>query len=310
MAPFDLPEGKGFDVVGFGFNTLDHVCVVARPPGAGTKQELSLYERYPGGQVPTALVALQRWGMRTAYVGPFGDDEGGRLQRSSLEREGVDLGGARTRDRVGSQTSVILVDRVTGERTVLWRRPDGLALRPGEIEAARLTAGRALLMDAADVPAAIEAARAAKEAGVLVVLDVDDPHPRSAELLAMTDVAVVPGRFPRQLTGLPDLRAALRRMRRMGPALVGVTLGAGGALALDGDGFHWASAFTVAATDSTGAGDLFHAGCLYGLLRRWTVDAMLRFAAAAAALQCTAVGGRPAIASLEEVQALAAQRAS
>ena len=305
MAPFDLPERKRFDVVGFGFNTLDHVCLAARPPSAGTKQELSFYERHPGGQVPTALVALQRWGMSTAYVGPFGDDEGGRLQRSSLQREGVDLGGARTRAGVGSQTSVILVDRVTGERTVLWWRPGGLALRPDEIEPDLLTAGRALLMDAADVPAAIEAARAAREAGVLVVLDVDEPDPRSAELLALADVAVVSGRFPQRLTGLADLRAALRRMRRMGPSLVGVTLGAGGALALDGDGFHYAAAFPVAVADSTGAGDLFHAGCLYGLLRRWTVDATLRFAAAAAALQCTELGGRPAIPARERVEALA-----
>ena len=246
--------------------------------------------------------------MSTAYVGPFGDDEGGRQQRSFLQREGVDLGGAHTRAGVRSQTSVILVDRVTGERTVLWWRPGGLALRPDELDPGLLTAGRALLMDAADVPAAIEAARAAREAGVLVVLDVDEPHPRSAELLALADVAMVSGRFPQRLTGLTDLRAALRRMRRMGPALVGVTLGAGGALALDGDGFHYAAAFPVAVADSTGAGDLFHAGCLYGLLRRWTVDATLRFATAAAALQCTEIGGRAAIPARERVEALAGRR--
>ena len=50
MAPFDLPERKRFDVVGFGFNTLDHVCLAAHPPGADTKHELSSTSGIPAGR--------------------------------------------------------------------------------------------------------------------------------------------------------------------------------------------------------------------------------------------------------------------
>src|SRR5262249_30318354 len=108
---------KPFDVVGFGFNNWDHVCVVDLAAAPDSKQRLRAHFTQPGGQVPTALVAMQRWGLSTAYVGPFGDDDGGELQRSSLVAERVDVSGCPSRPGSRSQISMILVDRVTGART-------------------------------------------------------------------------------------------------------------------------------------------------------------------------------------------------
>ena len=303
--PFHLRSAAAFDVVGFGFNTFDHVCVVPRLAVSDSKQRLSFYNSQPGGQVPTALVALQRWGLRCAYVGSFGADEGGRLQRSSLEREGVDLSGSHTRADIGSQVSVILVDQVTGERTIHWQRPEGLGLRTDELDREVLTSGRVLLMDADDIEPAIAAARWAKAAGVVVVLDVDEPGPRTDDLLALTDVVVVSSPFPQRLTGLTDLRAALRRMLKRGPTLVVVTIGAGGALACTRGRFHYVPAFPVPVVDSTGAGDMFHAGCVYGLLHQWPVERTLRFAAAAAALACEQLGARAGVPTLQRALELA-----
>jgi sulfofructose kinase len=296
---------KRFDVVGFGFNTLDHVCVLSRPVRPDAKQRLGHYLKQPGGQVPTALVALQRWGLGTSYVGPLGDDEGGRLQRASLEAEGVDVSACRVRDGVASQLSVILVDQVTGARTVLWQRPAELALRIAELDRSRLTAGRALLMDAGDIEVAVEVAGWARAAGCLVMLDVDEPGPRTRDLLAVSDVVIVPGDFPERLTGKRDLRAALGAMADLGPSLVAVTLGEGGVLACHGGRVEHVPAFPVPVADTTSAGDLFHAGFLYGLLQRWPVGDTLRFAAAAAALECNRLGGRDAIPTLAEALRLA-----
>ncbi len=306
MSPFPLRAQARFDVVGFGFNAHDHVCVVPRPSGADAKQRLRSYAQMPGGQVPTALVALQRWGLRTAYVGPFGDDEGARAQRAALAGEHIDLSACRTRSGVGSHTSVILVDAVSGERSVLWTRPDGLALRADELDRAILTAGHALLLDADDIDTAILAATWARDAGALVMLDVDEPGPRTDALLARSDAVIVSDRFAQRHTGIADLRAALRRMAARGPALAAATLGAGGALAYAGGRTLYVPAFRVAVVDSTSAGDMFHAGCLYGLLQDWTVDRALRFASAAAALACTALGGRASVPALDRVLTLAA----
>ena len=304
MSAFALRTGARFDVVGFGFNTHDHVCAVARPPRIDGKQRLHAYARMPGGQVPTALVAVQRWGLRTAYVGPFGDDDGGRAQRAALAAEGIELSACPTRTGVGSHTSVILVDAVSGERSVLWARPDGLALHADELDRATLTSGRALLLDADDGATAILAARWAREAGALVMVDVDEPGPRTAELLALTDVAIVSDGFPQRHTGVADLRTALRRMAASGPWLAAATLGAGGALACAGGRMLYVPAVRVPVVDTTSAGDLFHAGCLYGLLQAWPVERALRFASAAAALACRVLGGRVSVPPLGEVVGL------
>lgn len=296
-------SGAAFDVVGVGANTIDHVCVVERPLGAGGKARAVDYRQLPGGQVPTALVALQRWGLRTAYVGPLGDDAGGELQRRSLDEAGVDLRGARRRPGVGSHTSVILVDAVTGERSIVWHRPPGLALRADELDRDLLGAGRALLLDGDEMETALVAAAAARAAGALVMLDADEPGPRTGELLRLCDAVIVGDGFPQRHAGTADLATALRRLCAGGPRLAVATLGGGGALARAGRRQLYVPARRVPVRDTTSAGDCFHAGVLFGLLQGWEIARALRFAAAAAALACTRLGGRTSVPALAEVDA-------
>jgi len=293
-------------VVGFGLNTIDHLCVVARHPRLDSKQRMVAYERQPGGQVPTALVALQRWGVRAAYVGCFGDDADGAESRRSLADEGIDLGGATTRRGVGHHVSVIVIDQVSGERAVMWQRPDELAMRPEELQREHLVGGQVLLMDAYDIAASLRAAQWAKDAGVMTVLDIDGPGPGVDELLRLTDVLIASVEVLPKLTNAGDVRSALRRAAQMGPTLVGVTLGPGGALAFADGRFHYTPSFRVPVVDTTGAGDIFHAGCIYGLLHGWPIARTLQFAAAAAALKCERLGGRPGIPTVERTLALCA----
>lgn len=302
---YRFPIAKRFDVVGFGLSSVDHLCVVKRHPRLDSKQELVTYDRQPGGQVPTALVALQRWGLCTAYVGSFGDDAGGAMARAALADEGVELSGSVIRIDTRQQVSVILIDEISGERSVLSERVPALILRAEELPHETLVDGSVLLMDAVDLPTAVAAGRAAKDQGILTVLDTDTPATGIDQLLGVTDVLIVAAEFPGKLTGRSDLRATLRETVKRGPWFVGVTLGPGGALALVHGEFHYVPAFRVPVVDSTGAGDVFHAGTIYGLLQGWATPEVLRFAAAAAALKCEKLGGRPGIPTLERVTALA-----
>ena len=301
---YPFPPARRFDVVGFGLSSVDHLCVVKRHPRLDSKQQLVTYDVQPGGQVPTALVALQRWGLRTAYIGGFGDDAGGVLSRGALETEGVDLAATVVRAHTRQQVSVILIDEISGERSVLWERVEELVLQPHEIPPDHVVQGRVLLMDAVDLPTAITAAQHAKDEGVLTVLDTDNPTPGIDSLLQLTDVLIVGTEFPARLTGISDVRGALRAAAQRGPWFVGVTLGPGGALAYVRGEFHYVPAFRVPVVDSTGAGDIFHAGSIYGLLQGWSTEDTLRFAAAAAALKCEKLGGRPGIPTLEGALAL------
>lgn len=302
--PYRFPAGRRFDVVGIGLSSVDHLCVVKRHPRLDSKQPLVTYDRQPGGQVPTALVALQRWGLCTAYLGVFGGDAGGVMSRDALANEGVGVSDCPVRAHARQPVSIILIDEVSGERSVLWEQGAELTLRAEEVPRGFAGDGNVLLMDAVDIPAAVAAARTAKEQGVLTVLDVDEPAGLD-ELLRLTDVLIVGAEFPARFTGCADLRAALRLTSRRGPWFVAVTLGQGGVLALVHGVLHYVPAFRLPVVDSTGAGDIFHAGSIYGLLQGWSAPDTLRFAAAAAALKCERLGSRPGIPSLERASALA-----
>lgn len=296
---------RPFDVVGFGLNSVDHICVVKHHPRLDSKQRLVTYDVQPGGQVPTALVALQRWGLRTAYTGAFGDDHGGLMARTALAGDGVDISATAVRTDTRHPVSVILVDDVSGERSVMGEAPGALRLRGDELRRDILVAGDILLMDAVDIATACTAAAWAKEEGVCTVLDIDEPAAGIDDLLRLTDVLIAGAEFPAKLTGKRDLRTALRDIAGRGPWFAGVTLGAGGALALVRGRYHYTPAFRLPVVDSTGAGDIFHAGSIYGLLQGWTVPDTIRFAAAAAALKCGKLGARPGIPPLGKALALA-----
>jgi sugar/nucleoside kinase (ribokinase family) len=102
----------------------------------------------------------------------------------------------------------------------------------------------------------------------------------------------------------PDLERALKAMhRRYSCRLTAATLGQDGVIAWNGEQLHYASAFCVPVVDTTGAGDIFHAGFIYALLQGWPLQRQLDFACAAAALNCTQVGARGGIQTVEAIEA-------
>jgi sulfofructose kinase len=259
----------------------------------------------PGGQVATAVVACQTWGLRTRYVGKLGDDDAARLHRDAFSRTGVDAQLVTVPGALSPQ-SLILVD-AGGERTVLCRRDDRLILQPEDLNRDWIVNARALHVDGYDTAAATLAASWAREAGIPVIADLDEPYPGLEALLASIDYLIVSRDFPIRLMNEPNLERALRRMQtRYGCRLTAATLGQDGALAWDGKHFHHSAAFCVPVVDTTGAGDIFHAGFIYGLLQDWPLDRQLDFACAAAAMNCKSAGARGGIQPIAAIQELIA----
>ena len=92
-------------------------------------------------QTASAMVALQRLGLKTAYAGRFGSDEDGRFGLRAIEYEGVNLDFAEMIDGADNQIAFIMIDSRTGERTIIWDRDERLSYRADEapIELAALT---------------------------------------------------------------------------------------------------------------------------------------------------------------------------
>ena len=291
------------DLVGVGLNATDTLILVPEYPPVGSKLESQSVSVLPGGQVATAVVACQRWGLGTRYVGKLGDDGAAQLHRQEFARAGVETH-ILTAQECASQQAFILVDP-GGERTVLWRRDDRLRLEPGELRREWIENARALLVDGYDTEAAATAARWARAAGIPVIADFDAAYPGIEGLLQSVDFLIVSRDWPQQILGKTDLRESLPALkRRFGCRLTAATLGTDGVLAWDGVQFHQASAYRVETLDSTGAGDIFHAGFIYALLQGWPLGRQLDFACAAAALNCERVGARGGIRPIQEIERL------
>lgn len=293
------------DLVGVGLNATDTLIPVAEYPAPGSKVEFGATRILPGGQVASAVMACQTWGLRTRYVGKLGDDAAAQLHRNEFARAGVEAQ-IITVPGCASQQAVILVD-AKGDRTVLWRRDLQLSLRPDELKRDWIVNARALHLDGYDTAAATIAASWARAAGIPVIADLDDTYPGVEELLEKIDYAIVSKDVPSRLLGEEDLEKSLRVMqRRYSCALTAATLGQDGVLAWDGKQFHYAAAYEVDAVDTTGAGDTFHAGFIYGLLQGWPLQRRLDFACAAAALNCMGVGARGGIQPVQTIEKLMA----
>ncbi len=304
--PFDLPGEREFDAVGFGLNAVDHLVVVPAYPEYDTKVRLVEHAQSAGGQTASAMVALRRLGFRTAYAGRFGSDAEGVFGLETLRAEGVDVSRAEVVEGSRTQLAFIIIDARTGERTVIWDRDERLAYRPEEPPAGFAARGRVLHMDAHDPPACARVAREARAAGTIVSLDIDNIYEGLEELLPHVDVLISSKEFPRRLTGVDEGRAALVETKaRLRPdAVVGMTLGERGAILYHEGRLLEAPAFPVpgGCRDTTGAGDAFHTGFLYGLLGGEEIEGCLTLGCAVAALKCRALGARTALPSARELE--------
>ena len=131
--PFSLPSQKELDAVGFGLNAVDHLIVVPEYPQFDTKLRFTRHQQSAGGQTATAMVALQRLGMKTAYAGRFGSDDAGTFGRESLAKEGVNLDYAETIEGATTQLAFIIIDARSGERTIIWDRDERLSYRADDV---------------------------------------------------------------------------------------------------------------------------------------------------------------------------------
>lgn len=301
---FNLPTDREFDVVGFGLNAVDHLVSIPRFPHFNTKVRLTDHHQMTGGQVSSAMVGAQRLGLQASYVGKVGYDNEGRMQIESLQKEGVDCSNVMIAVGAKTQGAVIIIEQFSGERTILWYYDDRTRIAPEELRREWITRARVLHLDGFDTQAALQAAQWAHEAGMPVTIDLDTAYPGVDELLPHVDCLITSQGLANELAGTMDEEQALRRLHeRFGCHLVAMTQGSRGALAFVEKEFIASSAFRPPVIkDTTGAGDAFRAGFIYGLCKGLSIEETMRAANAVAALQCREFGARDGLPTEAELQ--------
>jgi len=294
-------------VTGIGQCALDHLFAMDSFPELDTKKEIESWTISGGGPVATALVSLSRLGIMCYFYGIVGDDEAGRKISESLRSENININGLVTRQRSDSQVAFIAVEKENGRRTIFWKRPSSRPLDPHELPDDFLDNSDFLLVDGLMAEASLYSARKAKAKNIPVMLDAGRVREGMLELARLCDYVVGSEEFAKGLfrDDRPfDPEEAVMYMKSLGPKAVTITLGESGSITAAGDELFHTPAFKVEVLDTTGAGDVFHGGYIYGILQKWDITETVRFASGFAALKCRKLGGRAGIPKLEEVKAL------
>lgn len=303
--PLTPPPNKPFDAVGFGLNAVDHLIVVPEYPAFDTKMRLLEHIQSAGGQTASTMVALQRLGLNTAYAGRFGSDPEGTFGFDTLKDEGVNTDYAEIVQGASNQLAFIFIDKRNGERTIVWDRDERLAYTAYEAPVDFGMLGRVLHLDAHDPPACVRVAAKAKESGTVTSADIDNVYAGVEELLPLIDLLITSKEFPRELTGITDERQSLLELKaRYNCAIVGMTKGTSGALLYCNGQFLESPAFEApgCCRDTTGAGDAFHAGFIYGLLTNEDIETSMRLGNAVAAMKCSALGARQGLPTRRQLE--------
>ncbi len=286
-------------------NTDFSMAVRALPqPGetvAGEKLDISC-----GGKGGNQAVAAARLGANVRFVGRVGGDIFADEALRALEMEGIDVSGIR-RESMSTGSALILVDS-NGENVIAVAPGANGLVETADVETfvAGLQRGDvAVLQFEIPLTTVAEALSRAHAADATTVLNASPVRGVKKSNLPAVDVLVVNAGEAGHLAGIAvsDKATALSAARRLlsRAASVVVTLGAQGALVVDGSGSTHVKSFPVEVVDSTGAGDAFVGALAYGLGCGLTVTESARLGAAAGAVATTTMGARTALPPAEDL---------
>ncbi len=267
-----------------------------------------------GGGGFTTASAMARLGGRTALFGMVGDDDFGRYLVELLEPLGVDCQNVTTLVGYATASTAVIVN-TAGQRTYLHAPGVNAFLSVEHLNLAVLFSSRALHIAGALInprldgePSATilaEAQRRGMHTSLDTSWDSTGQWQRILPALPHLDVFAPSWDEAHAITGENDPAHIVGWLRDHGARTVVVKLGADGAYA-DGMGFRGhVPAYPVTAVDSTGAGESFNAGLIYGILAGWTLERSTRLGAAVGALAVSAVGAADGITGLPDAMALA-----
>ncbi len=291
---------KIFDCLGLGIAPVDILMQLKDYPQAGGKADAEKTTIQGGGPIPTAMVTLSRLGKKPTLLAAVGDDVFGKFAIEELKKEKVD-------------TSLIIIKKNPSAFAVGWvEKKDGrrsivldlnISVIHKDIILNNLPNVRSVHLDGRYLPACLKLARWAKRKKIPVIMDVDSIRNDVASLFPLVDHLICSEDYAFPHTKTKKIKAAINKLRKECPGTIVITSGTKGSIGFDKDsGFISQQAYKVKAIDTTGAGDVYHGGYIFGFLNGWNLQKRMELGSAAAAIKCTKPGGRTAIPSYNQVK--------
>ena len=290
-------------IVGIGACVFDTLYNIPTYPAEDTKMRASGSKPAGGGPVATGLVAAQKLGESTAYIGVLADDNGGAFLKGDFEKYGVDTSLVEVKRGYRSFASVLWLCADTATRTCVFDKGDLPPLALSEEQRVAIADAHILMVDGNELDAAVEAAEIARKNGVKVLYDCGGLYPNVDRLLALTDIMIPSEEFAMGHRGESCAVDAARRLYEMySPEVVVVTQGKRGGILYDGEKLVSYPINPADVVDSNGSGDVFHGAFAAGVMKGFDYEKCCHFSSAVSAVKCMGVGARESVPDFETVK--------
>ena len=290
-------------IVGIGACVFDTLYNIPSYPKEDTKMRATASKPAGGGPTATGLVAAQKLGVETAYIGVLSDDNGGVFLKKDFEKYGVDTTLIDVKSGYRSFASVLWLSADTTARTCVFDKGDlpALVLNDEQIEA--IKSAEILMVDGNEMDAAVEAAKIARANGTKVLYDCGGLYAGVERLLAHTDIMIPSEEFSLGHTGATTAEEAAKKLYdTYHPEVVVITQGKRGGIIYDGKEIVSYPIYPAVVVDSNGSGDVFHGAFAAAVCKGYGYLKCCHFSSAVSGLKCTGVGARESVPSFETVK--------
>lgn len=293
------PNGKNirgermFDVVAIGNLNYDIILLVERFPEFHEKVIAKRAHVGLGGAAGNTASWLAHMGVKVGFIGAVGNDEIGEAHIHYFKKIGVDVGGI----KVVNEHSGIAISLIKGEDKRIVKHLGANAYRDVNFE--YLSRARHVHMSSNPKELIEKTVNFAFENGVSISLDIGEAEVPSSVEDKITYLLMNEDEFQRKY-------GSLEKIHDVGAKNVIITLNGGGAMVRDDKGKVFEiRGLSAEVIDSTGAGDAFDAGFIYGVLKGWKLGDATKLGTLLAYLTVQKVGARSAILPLEEIKRMA-----
>lgn len=289
-----------FKIVGIGANVFDTLYNIPTYPTEDTKMRATASKVAGGGPVATGLVAAQKLGENTAYIGVLSDDNGGKFLKEDFEKYGVDTNLIEIKSGYRSFASVLWLCSDSTSRTCVFDKGDLPPLVLNDVQKQAIKESEILMVDGNELDAAVEAAKIAKQSGTKVLYDCGGLYDNVERLLALTDIMIPSEEFSLGHTGCNTAEEAAKKLyETYNPQVVVITQGKKGGLLYDGNDIIYYPIYPAKVVDSNGSGDVFHGAFAAAVTKGYDYLKCCHFSSAVSGLKCTGVGARESVPDFE-----------
>jgi ribokinase len=300
-----------FDVVGFGALNVDKLFRVNRIAGAEEESFVTGFEETCGGSAANTIVGLARLSSSVGFIGKVADDREGKLLLEDFRKEGVDTSGVRIAKRGRSGVVMGFVDE-KGERALYIDASANDQIESKEIDTDYVSKAKFLHLTSFVSETSFQTQKKLIEKLPKNVKVSFDPGALYAQkginalesIIDKTFILLPNALELKLLTGLTDYKKGAEAILKRGAKIIAVKLGSKGCYVTNGKESFMIEAFKVKVVDTTGAGDAFDAGFLYGLLSGKSLRECGRIGNFVASRCVMKMGARPGLPKLKELRFL------